>query len=220
MTKKIKARLFDFDGVIAETMEEHFIAWKNALSEYGIEIKERDYYPLEGTKIVKIAKILCNKYNKETKCYEEIVQKKVDYYIKNHNLRFYPAVEEFIDLLSKKNVLKGIVSASSHEQLIKTVGKEFLDKFSVVVHGNSTKRGKPFPDPYLIGAEKLGLNHEECLVIENAPLGIESAKKAGMYCIAISSTVEKGILREADLIIKNFRELNELPIVKQLIGSG
>ena len=61
------------------------------------------------------------------------------------------------------------------------------------------------------------LKKENCVVIENAPLGIKSAKAADMFCIAISSTVEKSLLQEADILIKNFNDLFKLDLLKNTI---
>lgn len=208
--KNIKGVLFDFDGVLAKTMEDHFRAWKNALSDLGIEIEESDYYLLEGMKLLEIAKILCDKHGKSIEHYDKIVEKKVEYYIKEHTFQLYPGVEQFLDLLDCKNISKAIISASVYEQLVKSAGKKFLDRFDFIVHGDSTKEGKPSPYPYLAAMGGLGLSPEECIAVENAPLGIISAKKAGLYCIAICSTVEKEKLDKADKIVNSFNEFTEL----------
>ena len=78
--------------------------------------------------------------------------------------------------------------------------------------GDDSVRGKPHPDPYLNAATKLGVLPQECLVIENAPLGIKSAKRAGIYCIAICSTLDKSYLSEADKIVENIKDINNILI--------
>ena len=69
----------------------------------------------------------------------------------------------------------------------------------------------------MIVAKKLNLDPSECLVVENAPLGIKSAKNANMMCIAIESTLDKSFLNEADIIIENFEDLFKLDLVKNLL---
>lgn len=205
--QNIKAILFDFDGVLVKTMESHFNAWKKTLKAFNIHLKEEEYYPLEGMKLIKIAEYLCQKNNKHDVCYEDIVKEKIKNYTQDTRCELYPGVTEFIEILNKKAIKKAIVSASVYEQLLKGVGPKFLEQFDAIIEGNSTALGKPSPDPYLEGARKLGLEPGECIVIENAPLGIESAKKAGMYCIAISSTVDKNKLSKADEVIGSFNDL-------------
>jgi beta-phosphoglucomutase len=212
----IKGILFDYDGVLAETMEDLFLAWKKAFLDYGIEIKKGDYFPLEGTKVVEVARIISNKYDI---CPEpfDVVKKKDEYYLSNHKFSFYPGVEDFIDVLIKNNIKIAIVSASQKHKLDKTVPKDFLKKFDEIICGDDYKNGKPNAEPYLTAANKLGLKPEECIVVENAPLGIKSAKNAGIFCIGIDSTLPKEYLREADIIIDKFEDLKNLDIIKNIL---
>jgi len=214
---KIKGILFDFDGVLAETMQDLFNSWKYAFSKFKVEIKKEDYFPLEGMKVIKIAQYLSEKYNLNMQNAPEILRLKNEFYLNNHSFNFYDGVEEFIELLNKKKILIGLVSASQKEKLEKTVPRNFLTKFNVIISGDDLDLGKPHPDPYLVAAKKLNLDPSECLVIENAPLGIKSAKNANMMCIAIESTLNKSFLNEADIIIKSFEDLFKLDLVKNLL---
>lgn len=213
-SRLIKAILFDFDGTLADTMKDNFLAWKKAFEKYNIEIKEEDYYPLEGTKLTEIARLISNKYRIEEEP-SKIVELKNNHYLLNNSVSFYPGVIDIIDILKKK-VKIAIVSASPKEKLNKTVPKEFLEKFDVIISGEDSKIGKPDPEPYLNAARKLKTIPEECVVIENAPLGIKSAKKAGMYCIAIESTLDKKFLSEADEVICCFKKLKDTNILRNL----
>jgi beta-phosphoglucomutase-like phosphatase (HAD superfamily) len=79
--------------------------------------------------------------------------------------------------------------------------------FDVIVSGEDVKNGKPDPEPYEKAIAKLGLSKDECLVVENAPLGIESAKNAGVFCVGVPTYLDKTKLHEADIIVKNHAEL-------------
>lgn len=212
----IKAILFDFDGVLVKTMETHFEAWKNAFKHYEINLKAEDYYPLEGMKLKAIAEVICQTYNKNINP-DEIVKKKLEYYLNNKYFEIYPGVEDFLELLIKKNTPKGIVSASTYPQIANSIGASLLSKFEVIISGEHTGRGKPFPDQYLAAAEKLNLPPKECIVIENAPLGIMAAKSAGMYCIAIASTASKEKLALANEVVDSFKDINNSRIIHTLI---
>ena len=218
MKKQIKAILFDFDGVLADTMEGNFLAWRKAFKDYGVDIKKEDYFPLEGMKLTEIARKISNKYNVQANP-KTIVKLKNEYYLKNHSFCFYPKVIEFIDLFKKNKNRLAVVSASPREKLNKTVPAEFLVKFDAIISEEDSKNGKPNPDPYLNAAKKLEISPAECLVVENAPLGIKSAKRAGMYCIAICSTLDKSFLSEADEIIDKFEDLQKLEMITSLIVS-
>ena len=112
-----------------------------------------------------------------------------------------------------------IVSAARLERLKNTTPENFLKKFNCIITSDELNRGKTHPDPYLKAMEKLNVNSEECVVIENAPLGIKSAKKAKIYCIGICSTMGKEHLYEADEIINNFQDLNSVEKIKVLLKN-
>jgi beta-phosphoglucomutase len=213
--EKIKAILFDFDGTLADTMEDLFLAWKKAFLVFGVEIKKEDYFPLEGTKVLEIARIISEKHNLNSN-FEEIVKLKEEFYLKENSFSFYPGVFEFVDSLYNYGIIMAIVSASQKEKLEKTVPKDFLSKFNLVITSEDYVYGKPNPEPYLKAISKLGLIPEECIVVENAPLGIKAAKGAGCYCIAIESTLPKEFLKEADIIVSKFNDLITLNKIKEL----
>lgn len=210
--ENLKAILFDFDGTLADTMEDNFLAWKKAFQDYGIKIQREDYFLLEGMNLLGIAKTLGERSGLDERIFPEIVNLKNKYYLKNNKFRFYTGAVKIIKEIKKKKLI-ALVSGSPREKLEKTVPREFLDNFNTIVSGDDTVNGKPHPEPYLIAMKKLNLNPEECIVVENAPLGIKSAKSAGVYCIAITTTLDKEYLREADRIIKNHEELREIIIL-------
>lgn len=206
---KLKGILFDFDGVLAKTMEDNFNAWKMAMKDYGVKIKADDYYVLEGMPLIAIAKKFCGLYNLDESLANDIVKMKEHCYLRNHKFEFYPGVKEFIDLLKSKKIRIGLITAALYPRLKKSVPLHFLKKFDAIVSGEKTNRGKPFPDPYIKGLFELNLKKNECIAIENAPLGIKSAKNAGIYCIAICSTLDKSYLSEADEIVDDFTQLGK-----------
>ncbi len=214
MGKKIRGILFDFDGVLVDSMNDNFCAWEKAFSDFGARIQKEEYFILEGRRLIEIAKILGEKYRISPENYPRIVGLKSKYYLDLYTFRFYPGVEEFIDLLKKENILISIVSASPREKIEKTVPQNFLKKFDAIIGGDDSEKGKPNPEPYLNACKKLGLIPKECIVVENAPLGIEAAKRAGIYCIAICSTLDKTFLKNADFVIDNFRELGTVDKLK------
>lgn len=207
--KKVKGILFDFDGTLAKTMEDLLAAWQHAFRQYDIEIQKDDYFPLEGMEMVLIAKTLAGKHNLSLleEEFTEIVKKKEKYYLEHHSFSFYPGVVELIEKLYSEGIIMGLVTASSREKLEKTVPAAFLQRFKAVISRELAGRGKPYPDPYLAGVQALQLRPKECIVIENAPLGVESAKKAGLYCIAVTTTVRKEELWQADEIVDQCKDI-------------
>lgn len=206
----LKGILFDFDGVLAVTMEDNYRAWTAVFKNLSYTVKADEYYLLEGMRMLDIAKKFCRAGGINEELAGDIVVKKDEYYARNHAFQFYPGVENSIANLKKAGIPMGIVTASGKNRLTTTVSPEFLGNFSSVITSETGGKGKPFPDPYRSGASELNLNPAECIVVENAPLGIQSAKSAGAYCVAITSTLPKKHLSGADKIIDAFTELERL----------
>lgn len=214
-----KGVLFDFDGVLADTMDDNFAAWRAVFAEYNVSLNARDFFPLEGMPVEEMARELCKIGNCDTALAREITLKKDTYYRAHHAFSLYEGVEELVDTLSAKSIPLGIVSGGRLERLQSTAPQSFLKKFNVIVTGAQAGRGKPHPDPYSAGARALCLLPRECIAVENAPLGIQAAKAAGCYCIAIASTVEKNLLSEADIIVNDFQKLITLSPLALLTSS-
>ncbi len=78
-------------------------------------------------------------------------------------------------------------------------------------------KGKPFPDSYIKGAETRGITPESCIVVENAPLGITAAKKAGSYCLAVYYTLDHKHLTDADEIVASFADLMSSSAIREVL---
>lgn len=104
----------------------------------------------------------------------------------------------------------GFVSGASYVRLARSLSQEFFKNLDVIITGDKVDNCKPHPEPYLNAAKALSISPTECIVVENAPMGIESAKRAGMFCIAICSTLEKNYLQKADVVIDKFMNLEEI----------
>ena len=104
-----------------------------------------------------------------------------------------------------------IVTACAQKTMQKSLDEEYRNLFDLIQTGDDVPRAKPNSDPNDLARRKLGLKPEECVVVENAPLGIESAKAAGIYCIAVETTLPRRYLEGADWYISEIRELVQVP---------
>jgi len=211
-----RAILFDFDGTLGKTMEDNFAAWQAALADFAATLTPEEYFPYEGEALSELAKRYCFEKHIDPREAPEMVKKKEAYYLAHHVFAFYPGVEDMVARLSVKRVPMAIITTGLRDRIARSVPAEFLAKFTIVT-GDETKRGKPFPDPYIKGAEKLGIPISECVVVENAPAGIEAAKAAGAYCIAICSTLGPELLKSADEIVGAFADLQKTQIFRLLL---
>jgi|TARA_Y100000310_G_scaffold311828_1_gene358511 beta-phosphoglucomutase len=214
---KSKAVLFDFDGTLADTMRDHYAAWEKASLDYGIKLNPEDYYPLEGTNVFEIAKRLF-KINQISSDEKELVQKKEKYYLDKYTINIYPGVEYLINKLRSYKIKLGIVTTGLRKRIFSSVPKQFLDMFDVIICGDDTVKGKPFPDPYLKGMKKLILKPKECIIVENSPIGVESAKATGAYCIAICSTLGDEYFTKADVIFNSFEVMSRSDVFDHMLG--
>lgn len=204
--RKFKAVLFDFDGVLGKTMEDNYRAWSHAFSIHKIEFRKEDYLLREGFTARRVAEHFTG-LDPEDKLIEDIVRLKEEFYSQNAMFSFYEGVELLVYNLKCNGFRLGLVSGANYRRLSRSVGPAFLDFFDCAITADSVRFGKPNPEPYLRAAGALGLRPEECLVVENAPMGIAAAKNAGMYCIAVASTLDPEYLGKADTIINDISEL-------------
>ena len=217
-TNKTKAILFDLDGTLAQTMEFHYDAWRKAMLNYGIDLAPEDYYPLEGTNLYELAKKLFALHKLNGGDEKELVNKKEKYYLDTNKFVLYPGAVELLNVIKLNNIKLGLVTARLRNSLNSTVPLEILKIFDSIITGNDTNEGKPSPQPFLKAAKKLGFMPEECIAVENAPLGVASARNAKINCIAICNTVESSYLSEANEVVKSFEEMRNTEAFKRLIN--
>ncbi|MDO8141605.1 MAG: HAD family phosphatase, partial [Candidatus Brocadiales bacterium] len=120
----------------------------------------------------------------------------------------FDGIKELLETL-KQTYKLAVVSGSNRSTVHETINAFFPETFQVIVDGEETKICKPSPEPYLNAVQRLGVSEDQCLVIENAPLGVRSAKSAGLRCIAVTTYLDRECLKEADLILDNHREIGK-----------
>ncbi len=200
---------FDFDGVIGRTMEDNYRAWRRAFQPYHIALGQVEYFLLEGLNVQGVAHAVLKKHGLDPSLASPIVKAKEKFYREDNSFAFYDGVEELISRLTG-NFLLALVSGASSTRLRATVREDFLQQFQVIITGDAVTRHKPDPEPYLAVARELATPPAACLVVENAPLGIRAAKEAGMDCVAVTTTLEREYLTQADLIIDKITDLQEI----------
>lgn len=215
----IKGILFDLDGVLADTLHYHWLAWQKIFRERGGEVSKLTVLLHEGRTSRELLPILMEEagiYIPEEER-DNIIEEKRRYYRSIAQIKFYPGAIDTIKELKKLGIKSALVTGSAKKNMEKALTKENQGLFDMIITGDDITKGKPSPMPYDIAREKLGLKREECLVVENSPLGIQSAKRAGIRCVAVTTTLSKKQLLEAcancqgaDFYISNLSELLQL----------
>jgi len=209
-----RAFLFDFDGVIADTVGSNLKAWTEAFREFGAAIEPEDYLLLEGMPPLEIAASIARRRGVDESFAEKIFNLKEQKFSALEACRIFPGVPELLSGLQRKGALLGLVSGASRRRLQSILPQEIGQLFGSVVTAESVQHGKPAPDAFLFAASELGVAPDDCLAIENAPLGIASAKSAGMRCVAVCSTLGPDSLEKADYIVADLEEARRLLLPK------
>lgn len=204
----IKAVIFDMDGVMIDSEPLWEKTEKVMMAKKGLI-----YNPAYREKIVglgqKESAILLKETFSMNEDIEEIINERISVLLDIYDKELY-LVRGLIELLDSvsKSSMKVALASSSPPKVIKFVlGKFDLDKyFDLVVSGDMVEHGKPSPDIYNYTAESLGLECDECVVIEDSINGVISAKSAGMYCIAIpDKRLNPDGFKKADIIMSNLK---------------
>ncbi|MCK5075894.1 MAG: HAD family phosphatase [Calditrichia bacterium] len=207
---KYKGVLFDFDGTLVKSMEEHYKGWKYALSHFKKNLEPKELYVLEGQGVEKVGMQLLQKNNISIDHLDFVLKEKREYFEKHNNVQLYPGSVEVLKWLLKQGMLIGVVTGGDKKRVVSALKKFRVEKyFSAVITADDVKHTKPNPEPFEKGAQELNLLSKECIVIENAPLGIVSAKASGSYCVALENTLQKVNLQDADKVLSDYKELLE-----------
>jgi len=208
----VKGVLFDLDGVVVKSMEQHLEAWQFAFKECNVDILAEHFYKLEGRGVRAVVDELANKFGIDPALKPKLIETKINYYNKIFKPRFYDGLVDLLKFLKKNEVPAAVVTGGDRDRVQTLLAKYFAGFFTGLVSADDVQNTKPFPDPYLKGAKLLDLNPGECIVIENAPLGIRAGKQAGMFVIGVETTVHGDELREADIVVKNMQEVRRTVI--------
>ena len=208
--------LFDMDGVLYNSMPNHATAWQEAMAAFNIPFTAADAYATEGARgvdtIRKYAKELLGKEFTEAEA-QKIYDVKAHYFHEMGEAPIFEGVKKLMGKIRKSGLQIGIVTGSAQLPLIERLKADFGE---FITNNNITtaydvKRGKPNPDPYLMGLQKAGnLLPHEGIVIENAPLGVRAGVTAGCFTIAINSgpLEDKILLQEgANMLYPTIQEL-------------
>lgn len=210
--------IFDMDGVLADTGPIHFDSWVKLASEIGKKFTKNFFDKTFGRTSPEIVRKLVGPDINQEKI-EHWANSKEQYYreMVKDKLKPLPGVLDLIKDIKKEKLKLALGSsgpAANVELLLTTL--KIKNFFDCVVTGDDVKAGKPAPDIFLSVSRRLNIRPKNCIVFEDAPVGIEAAKRATMKVIALTTTHEKKALLNADLIIKDLSYI-ELKRIIQLL---
>jgi beta-phosphoglucomutase len=208
----IAAIVFDFDGVLADSEPLHLRAYQEVLSSLGVTLTREDYYArFLGFNDADMFRQLAaaQGWTLDDRRLEALIEEKgrvFDALMESTDL-FYPGAAACITRLAAQFPL-GIASGALRHEIEAVLRRERLDRhFRFIVASGDTPRSKPAPDPYQRAAELHGLEPAACLAIEDSRWGIESARSAGLACIAVPHTYPREQLTMADRVVGSLEDI-------------
>ena len=215
----IKAALFDMDGVLYDSMGNHAVAWVQSMKKFGINMTADDAYATEGARGVDTIRYMVKQQqNREITEAEAqaMYDEKSRIFHSMPEAPIMPGILDLMEQIQQAGISIGVVTGSGQKPLIARILRDFGKYVSPehITTAYDVPRGKPNPDPYLIGLKKAGnLLPSEAIVVENAPLGVRAGRAAGIYTIAVNT----GPL--ADEVLLNAGASILFPSVKALCNS-
>jgi beta-phosphoglucomutase len=208
----IKGVLFDMDGVLVDS--EQFIC-KAAIimfDELGVKVLPEDFHPFVGMGenrylggVAEIHGVSVDIEKAKARTYE------IYSMIVRNNLSPLPGAHEFIAKCRNKGFMLALATSADQVKMevnLKEIGLS-RDSFHSIITGLDVENKKPSPDIYLKAAKNIGLEPQECLVVEDAVSGIKAGKSAGCRCLAVTSSFNASSLHEADWICETLLKVPE-----------
>ncbi len=203
------AAIFDLDGVIVNTVPFHFKAWQRMFKEYGKDFSFEDYkQKVDGIPRIDGARAILRDLDRDG--LQRAGDKKQGYFLEYLDKEDIPVYAGTVSLIKdfKKEGLKVAVISSSKNCLPILKKTNLADLFNVIITGNDITKGKPDPQAFFMAADKMSAGPEGCVVFEDAVLGVEAAKRAGMRCVGIDRYGRPERLNKADLVVSDLGEID------------
>ena len=207
----IRGVLFDMDGVLADSEQYICKAAIMMFEEKGLTVKPIDFKPFVGTGENRYIGGVAEKYGLEVDI-ENVKARTYEIYrsIIRGNLKPLPGAREMVSRCRKMGLRLALATSADTVKMEANLMEIGIpaSAFNAIITGLDVENKKPAPDIYIKAAERIGLQPEECLVIEDAVSGIKAAKSAGCRCLAVTTSFDRSLLYEADWICDS---LNSVP---------
>ncbi|KAA0544899.1 beta-phosphoglucomutase [Bacillus sp. BGMRC 2118] len=208
----IKAFIFDLDGVITDTAEYHYLAWKALAEEVGITFDREFNEKLKGVSrmdsLERILELGGKQHDFSIEEKEQLATKKNEHYKQLiagiTAADILPGIEELLKEIKKNGYLLGLASASKNApEVLRSLG--LYDQFDCIADAAAVEKSKPAPDIFLLAASMLKVEPSQCIGIEDAESGIEAIQSANMFSVGVG---DEESLKSADYYVPDTTELS------------
>jgi beta-phosphoglucomutase len=223
--RTLKAIIFDFDGVLADSEPLHLRGFQTVLLERGIDLSEQDYtqsYVGLADQECFRAVLLAHKQTVPEHELHDLTRRKSAWMLQAIRSRdmLVAGTADFIKEVRRRYRLAVASCALRAEIVLSLQMAGLLDAFEVIASAEDASIGKPDPAIYLRALERLqqggSLTSAECLAVEDTPFGIQAAQDAGMKCLAVTTTCPPSLLGKADVVVPSIARCDFPAIVGRL----
>jgi len=201
--------IFDMDGVLVDSADAHLRSFQQLARENGREVTEDQFAKTFGRQNRDIIPILIGETDEAALI--RLADRKEAIYrdLVRDDMPVVGGAVSLIESLHRRGVKLAVGSSGPRpniELILQSLGVR--EKMDAIVSGDDVTRGKPHPDVFIQACDRLGLPCERCIVIEDAPAGIQAAKAAGTYAVAIMIHHAEGSFPDADLVVQRLGDLS------------
>jgi beta-phosphoglucomutase family hydrolase len=202
-----RAVLFDLDGVLVDSRAQHLAAWERLAAAHGLTVPEGYFRATFGLRNDAILVPLAP--GADPRELERLAAEKEATFrsLATDAIEPLPGARELVTFLREQAIGAAVVTSTPRENLEMILQAiRLAGAFGVLVTAEDVARGKPDPEGFLLAARRLVVQPEACVVIEDAPAGLEAAKAAGMRAVGVTTTHPAPDLGAADLVVESLAE--------------
>lgn len=209
--------IFDWDGVIIDSSRQHELSWHQLAKEHQRELPPNFFLKSFGMKNEKIIPDLLGWASEADHVAKIALQKEMIYreLIKRNGISALPGVHALLEALRGASIPCAIGSSSPRENISCIIDVLGVSKFfNVIICGEDVHRGKPDPEVFQMAAKRLGMAADKCVVFEDAHVGLEAARRAGMKVVGVATTHPADTLADADLVVNRLTDVTVADLQK------
>ncbi len=201
------AVLWDLDGVLVDTSSYHFESWRRVLAEMGLSISDAEFRANFGRRNSEVLRRWLPGLSEAE--VERLSERKEAVFreMLPERIPLMPGAERLVAELADAGVPQAIASSTPRANLEVILSRLRLP-ISEWVSAEDVREGKPAPEVFLKAAERLSVLPDRCVVVEDAVVGVEAARRAGMACVAVATTWPRESLSQADLVVDSLERLS------------
>ena len=215
-----KAFIFDLNGTMIDDMQYHIIAWHRILNELGAGLSlERVKAECYGKNDELLERIFPGRFSEAEKNRMSLDKEKQYQEAFRPLLQLLPGLPPFLEQSKQAGIPMSIGSAAIRYNIDFVLdGLDIRHYFNALVSADDVQRSKPDPETFLSCAQRMGVDPANCIVFEDAPKGVEAARRAGMKAVVITTLHEAHEFKEWDNVLFCAPDFND-PGMEQLVGE-